>query len=100
MHNPNPYLKLNPCTPHQDTFDIRICLSRSVKHTVNFETAHESDLHTISIPVSFSLLQSGTIHGLAFWFDVAFLGSQLVGAGGRVFGLCGGDGGVGFFELC
>ena len=60
----------------QDTFDIRICLARSFKHTVNFQAAHESDLYNIDIPVSYVVLQSGTVHGLAFWFDVAFLGSQ------------------------
>ena len=60
----------------QDTFDIRICLSRTEKYTVNFQTAHESDLHNIEIPLSFVITQAGTIHGLAFWFDVAFLGSQ------------------------
>jgi len=62
----------------QDTFDIRICLSRTEKHTVNFQTAQESDLHNIEIPLSFVITQAGTIHGLAFWFDVAFLGSQWV----------------------
>jgi len=60
----------------QDTFDIRICLARSEKYTVNFQTAQESDLHNIEIPLSFVISQAGTIHGLAFWFDVAFLGSQ------------------------
>ena len=27
------------------------------------------------IPLEFHLLESGTVHGLAFWFDVAFIGS-------------------------
>jgi histone-arginine methyltransferase CARM1 len=62
--------------PIVDTFDIRICLARSHKYTVNFQTANESDLHNIEIPLSFVITQAGTIHGLAFWFDVAFLGSQ------------------------
>lgn len=60
----------------QDTFDIRICLARSHKYTVDFQMAHETDLYNIEIPVSFVIMQSGTVHGLAFWFDVAFLGSQ------------------------
>lgn len=60
----------------QDTFDIRICMAKSVKYTVDFQTAEETDLHVIEIPVSFSMLQSGLVHGLAFWFDVAFLGSR------------------------
>jgi histone-arginine methyltransferase CARM1 len=62
--------------PVVDTFDIRICLANSVKYTIDFQTAKEDDLHNIDIPLSFPLLKSGTIHGLAFWFDVAFLGSQ------------------------
>ncbi|KAK2167381.1 hypothetical protein LSH36_28g01036 [Paralvinella palmiformis] len=62
--------------PIVDTFDIRICLARSQKYTVDFQTAHETDLHRIEIPLSFVMLQSGTVHGLAFWFDVAFFGSQ------------------------
>lgn len=28
------------------------------------------------IPLEFHLLETGTCHGLAFWFDVAFAGSQ------------------------
>ncbi|ESO10254.1 hypothetical protein HELRODRAFT_72919 [Helobdella robusta] len=62
--------------PIVDTFDIRICLARSIKYSVNFETARESDLYNIEIPLNYVVLQSGTVHGLAFWFDVAFLGSQ------------------------
>lgn len=27
------------------------------------------------VPLDFHLLESGTVHGLAFWFDVAFIGS-------------------------
>jgi histone-arginine methyltransferase CARM1 len=61
--------------PVVDTFDIRICLSKPVKHTVDFLTATEFDLHQIHIPLSFSLSKTATVHGLAFWFDVAFLGS-------------------------
>jgi histone-arginine methyltransferase CARM1 len=60
----------------QDTFDIRTCLARSQKYVVDFGTAHESDLHVLDIPVTFTMLQSGSVHGLAFWFDVAFIGSQ------------------------
>lgn len=33
--------------PIVDTFDIRICMSKSVKHSVDFLTAKESDLHVI-----------------------------------------------------
>ncbi|XP_065293405.1 histone-arginine methyltransferase CARMER isoform X5 [Dermacentor albipictus] len=61
--------------PVVDTFDVRICLAKSLRHTVDFERATESDLHCIEIPLQFSLMQSGELHGLAFWFDVAFAGS-------------------------
>ncbi|XP_077864917.1 histone-arginine methyltransferase CARMER-like, partial [Saccoglossus kowalevskii] len=61
--------------PIVDTFDIRICLARSVKHTIDFRTTHETDLHKIEIPLSYNILTSGTVHGLAFWFDVSFIGS-------------------------
>lgn len=33
--------------PIVDTFDIRICMSKSVKHIVNFLTDNEEDLHKI-----------------------------------------------------
>jgi histone-arginine methyltransferase CARM1 len=61
--------------PIVDTFDIRICLAKSVKHSLDFLTANEQQLHKIDIPLEYYILESGTIHGLAFWFDVAFQGS-------------------------
>lgn len=61
--------------PVVDTFDIRICMAKTVRHTIDFQTAHENDLHCISIPLEFIANQTGHIHGLAFWFDVAFIGS-------------------------
>ncbi|XP_077549991.1 arginine methyltransferase 4 isoform X1 [Haemaphysalis longicornis] len=61
--------------PIVDTFDVRICMAKSLRHTVDFEHASESDLHCIEVPLQFNLLQSGELHGLAFWFDVAFIGS-------------------------
>jgi len=61
--------------PVVDTFDIRILMSKSVKHSVNFMTANEEDLHRIEIPLQFTAHSSGTVHGLAFWFDIAFIGS-------------------------
>jgi len=62
--------------PIVDTFDIRICLAKSVKHSLDFLTATEQQLHKIDIPLEYYILESGTIHGLAFWFDVAFQGSS------------------------
>ena len=57
---------------------MRICMARSLKYTVDFGTAHETDLHHMEIPVTFTMVQSGTVHGLAFWFDVAFIGHECV----------------------
>ena len=62
--------------PIVDTFDIRICMAKTVQHTIDFQKAHETDLHCISIPLEFVANQTGHIHGLAFWFDVAFIGSS------------------------
>lgn len=62
--------------PIVDTFDIRICLAKSVKHSLDFLTATEQQLHKIDIPLDYYILECGTIHGLAFWFDVAFQGSN------------------------
>lgn len=61
--------------PIVDTFDMRICIAKSVRHSVDFSQAQESDLHRIEIPLEFYVLESGLVHGLAFWFDVAFAGS-------------------------
>ncbi|XP_030887298.1 histone-arginine methyltransferase CARM1-like isoform X4 [Leptonychotes weddellii] len=61
--------------PIVDTFDSRILMARTVKYTVNFMDAEEADLHRVEIPFVFQLTQSGLVHGLAFWFDVAFVGS-------------------------
>lgn len=33
--------------PIVDTFDIRICMAKSVRHIVDFQTANETDLHKI-----------------------------------------------------
>ncbi|KAL8589018.1 hypothetical protein ACOMHN_047999 [Nucella lapillus] len=62
--------------PIVDTFDIRICLSKSSKYVIDFQTAEETDLHVVDIPVSFTIMQGGMVHGLAFWFEVGFLGTD------------------------
>lgn len=33
--------------PIVDTFDIRICMAKSIRHIVDFQTANETDLHKI-----------------------------------------------------
>ncbi|XP_077476003.1 histone-arginine methyltransferase CARM1 isoform X2 [Stigmatopora argus] len=63
--------------PIVDTFDIRILMAKSVKYTVNFLEAKEEDLYRIEIPFKFHMMHSGLVHGLAFWFDVAFMGSLM-----------------------
>uniref|UniRef100_A0A674P1G7 Histone-arginine methyltransferase CARM1 n=1 Tax=Takifugu rubripes TaxID=31033 RepID=A0A674P1G7_TAKRU len=63
--------------PIVDTFDIRILMAKSVKHTVNFLETKEDDLYRIEIPFKFHMMHSGLVHGLAFWFDVAFMGSAM-----------------------
>ncbi|XP_051972704.1 histone-arginine methyltransferase CARM1 isoform X2 [Xyrauchen texanus] len=63
--------------PIVDTFDIQILMARSVKYSINFMEAKEEDLHRIEIPFVFKMCQSGLIHGLVFWFDVAFVGSRI-----------------------
>ena len=50
-------------------------MAKSVKFSLDFKTAEEEDLYTLDIPLKFEVETSGTIHGLAFWFDVAFIGS-------------------------
>jgi len=62
--------------PIVDTFDINICTAKTQRHVIDFQTSHETDLHRIEIPLEFHMLQSGTVHGLAFWFDVAFIGTN------------------------
>ena len=53
-------------------------MAKAAKYTVDFSQAHETELHDIDIPLAFLVTQSGTVHGLAFWFDVAFRGTQYV----------------------
>ncbi|XP_037076923.1 LOW QUALITY PROTEIN: histone-arginine methyltransferase CARMER-like [Pollicipes pollicipes] len=62
--------------PIVDTFDERICLAEPVRHPLDFHEAEERQLHQIDIPVEFRIRETGTVHGLAFWFDVVFCGSQ------------------------
>lgn len=62
--------------PVVDTFDIRCCIAKSVQHSCDFLEADEMDLHKIEIPLEFHVLQAGICHGLAFWFDVEFSGSD------------------------
>ncbi|KAK4475415.1 hypothetical protein MN116_002471 [Schistosoma mekongi] len=62
--------------PIVDTFDIGICPALPCIHKVDFRTVSESELSAIDIPLHYQITTCSTIHGLAFWFDVGFLGSQ------------------------
>jgi len=62
--------------PIVDTFDVNICTAKTQRYVIDFQTAHETDLHRIEIPIEFHMLQTGTVHGIAFWFDVAFIGTN------------------------
>jgi len=53
---------------------MSICSAKSQRHVIDFQTTDETELHRIEIPLEFHMLTSGTVHGLAFWFDVAFIG--------------------------
>ena len=50
-------------------------MAKTQRHVIDFGSAEETDLHRIEIPLEFHMLTSGMVHGLAFWFDVAFIGS-------------------------
>lgn len=62
--------------PVVDTFDQRICMADSQKHVVDFVTCAEAKLHEMTFDLEFILSRTGNIHGLAFWFDVAFNGTR------------------------
>ena len=61
--------------PIVDSFDVRVCLAKPIKFTVDFLKAKEEDLYEMNIPLSFQLTTTAVVHGLAFWFDVSFDGS-------------------------
>lgn len=64
--------------PVVDTFDPRIILATPVKHTINFLNSSETDLYNIEVPLKYDVQAASIVHGLAFWFDVAFNGSTYV----------------------
>lgn len=62
--------------PIVDTFDVGICPALPCIHKVDFRTVTESELASVDIPLHYQITTCTTIHGLAFWFDVGFLGSE------------------------
>uniref|UniRef100_A0A1I7YQL8 type I protein arginine methyltransferase n=1 Tax=Steinernema glaseri TaxID=37863 RepID=A0A1I7YQL8_9BILA len=61
--------------PIVDTWHTSILVSGSVRWSVDFVKNNESDLHKIVIPLNFKVTKPGFIHGVATWFDVAFIGT-------------------------
>ncbi|XP_042237392.1 histone-arginine methyltransferase CARMER-like [Homarus americanus] len=53
----NEYLR----QPIVDTFDIGICLAKSIRYSLDFLTAQEKDLHHLVIPLEFHILKSCTM---------------------------------------
>ncbi|XP_067935597.1 histone-arginine methyltransferase CARMER-like [Watersipora subatra] len=62
--------------PIVDTFHITSCLAPANKYPCDFLTVNEQDLYVIDVPLLFNISSTGYIHGLAFWFDLAFKGSS------------------------
>lgn len=62
--------------PIVDTFDPRHLVAKPVKHTTNFLTDSEESLRDIHIDFTFYPHSAAQVHGIAFWFDVSFEGSQ------------------------
>ncbi|CAF1093878.1 unnamed protein product [Rotaria sp. Silwood1] len=62
--------------PVVDNFDVRICLAKPTKYSVNFLNAAEEDLYEMNIPLSFPMTTAAVVHGLAFWFDISFDGTS------------------------
>ncbi|MFH4978001.1 hypothetical protein AB6A40_004710 [Gnathostoma spinigerum] len=62
--------------PVVDTWHVNSLMTGSVKWCINFEKDSEQSLHTINIPFDFVATKAGYVHGIAFWFDVAFVGSS------------------------
>ena len=62
--------------PVVDTFDSRIIISLPVKYSIDFMKSSESDLYNIDVPLKYNVNAASVVHGLAFWFDVAFNGSK------------------------
>ncbi|MCP9261712.1 Histone-arginine methyltransferase CARM1 [Dirofilaria immitis] len=61
--------------PVVDTWHVSCLMSGSVKWTIDFEKDPESLLHKIHVPFEFQVAKAGHVHGIASWFDVAFVGS-------------------------
>ncbi len=55
-------------------------MSGSHKWSIDFARDAECVLHRIDVPFELDVTRTGVVHGIAFWFDVAFIGSRHVEA--------------------
>lgn len=84
--HPRP-LYLYPCTPHShEPITPWVLMASCCPPSYPSYSPHKSGWasiaspcplpYRIEIPFKFHMLHSGLVHGLAFWFDVAFIGSM------------------------
>ncbi|KRZ07754.1 Histone-arginine methyltransferase CARM1, partial [Trichinella zimbabwensis] len=62
--------------PIVDTFHCGILMAQGLKYTIDFSTCAEESFQRIEIPFDFEMKRTCFIHGMAFWFDVAFIGTN------------------------
>uniref|UniRef100_A0A183CIV7 type I protein arginine methyltransferase n=1 Tax=Globodera pallida TaxID=36090 RepID=A0A183CIV7_GLOPA len=62
--------------PVVDSWGAGILVSQSVKWTVDFERDPVERLHRIKVPFTMNAQRTCHVHGVASWFDVAFVGSK------------------------
>uniref|UniRef100_A0A914H839 type I protein arginine methyltransferase n=1 Tax=Globodera rostochiensis TaxID=31243 RepID=A0A914H839_GLORO len=62
--------------PVVDSWGAGILVSQSVKWTVDFERDPVERLHRIQVPFTMNAQRTCHVHGVASWFDVAFVGSK------------------------
>lgn len=62
--------------PVVDSFDIRHLMAQPIAKNFNFEEISEESLHVVEIAVEFIVQHTGIMHGLAFWFDAQFIGTD------------------------
>ncbi|KAI1718379.1 ribosomal protein l11 methyltransferase (PrmA) domain-containing protein [Ditylenchus destructor] len=61
--------------PVVDSWNMGILISRTVMWSYDFEKDSAEKLHDITIPFELAVTRTCFLHGLASWFDVAFIGS-------------------------
>ncbi|KAI8854185.1 S-adenosyl-L-methionine-dependent methyltransferase [Chytridium lagenaria] len=55
--------------PIVGTFDHRLLMAPSCKHAIDFQTISIPALQDITIPIDWTCLYTGLMHGIAGWFD-------------------------------